>query len=68
MISEQSPKQLKAIRPKLYDLLTKGISPELIFQVLVREFLKPAQGGSKMGGQLIECIKPDVLQYACLFE
>ena len=67
-IAEQSPRQLKNIRPKLYDLLTKGIAPELIFQVLVREFLRPSAGGSKMGGCLVEHIKPEVLNYACIFE
>lgn len=42
VITEQSPKQLRLIRSKLYDLLTKGITPGMIFQVLVRELLKPA--------------------------
>jgi DNA polymerase III delta prime subunit len=31
VIAEQSPKQLKQIRSKLYDLLTKGITPDMIF-------------------------------------
>ena len=36
--------------------------------MLVREFLRPSAGGSKMGGCLIEHIKPEVLNYACIFE
>lgn len=31
VISEQSPKALRAIRSKLYDLLTKGITADMIF-------------------------------------
>lgn len=38
--SEQSPQQLKQIRGKLYELLTKGITADVIFQTLCREFLK----------------------------
>ena len=68
VISEQSPKQLKNIRPKLYDLLTKGIQPELIFQVLVREFLRPTETRGKKTLELAPRIKPDVLGYACIFE
>lgn len=30
-ITEQSPKQLRQIRSKLYDLLTKGITADMIF-------------------------------------
>ena len=37
---EQSPKQLKEIRGMIYSLLTKGITPEMIFGVLTREFIK----------------------------
>lgn len=40
VLSEQSPKQLRAIRTKLYELLTKGITADMIFGVLAREFLK----------------------------
>ena len=68
VITEQSPKQLRQIRSKLYDLLTKGITPDMIFQVLVRELLKPAQGGQRMGGGIPENIKPEVLQFAVTFE
>jgi hypothetical protein len=39
----------------------------MIFQVLVREFLKPSQGGIKMGGGISESIKPQVLSFAVLF-
>jgi replication factor C subunit 3/5 len=59
---------LRAIRSKLYDLLTKGITADMIFQVLTREFLKPAQGGQKMGGGIPEFIKPEVLRYAVVFD
>lgn len=68
VITEQSPKQLRQIRSKLYDLLTKGITADMIFQVLTREFLKPTQGGQKMGGGFPEYIKPEVLRFAVLFD
>ena len=67
VISEQSPKQLRAIRAKLYELLTKGITPDMIFQVLTREFLKSA-GDKKMGGSMPEQVKPEILRFAVLFE
>ncbi len=38
--TDQSPAQLKTIRGKLYELLTKGITADVIFQTLCREFLK----------------------------
>ena len=31
VITEQSPKQLRSIRAKLYELLTKGITADMIF-------------------------------------
>lgn len=40
VVSEQSPNQLKNIRAKLYELLTKGITSDVIFQHICREFLK----------------------------
>ncbi len=40
----------------------------MIFQVLVRELLKPALGGQRMGGGIPEQIKPEVLSYAVQFE
>ena len=40
VVQEQSPVMLKAIRAKLYELLTKGITADVIFQHLCREFLK----------------------------
>ena len=46
VISEQIPKQLRAIRSKLYELLVKGITADMIFGILSREFLrKPSPGG-----------------------
>ena len=68
VLSEQSPKQLRSIRAKLYELLTKGITADMIFQVLTREFLKNNQGGQKMGGSMPEIIKPEILRFAVLFE
>ena len=41
VVREQSPQNLRQIRTKLYELLTKGITADLIFQNLAREFLKP---------------------------
>jgi len=38
--TDQSPQQLKMIRGKLYELLTKGITADIIFITLCREFLK----------------------------
>jgi hypothetical protein len=41
----------------------------MIFQVLVREFLKAMPRGSQqMGGGIPEIIKPDVLKFAVMFE
>ena len=68
VISEQSPKQLRMIRGKLYELLTKGITADMIFQVLTREFLKKNHGGQKMGGCMPELIKPEILRFAVMFE
>jgi replication factor C subunit 3/5 len=62
--ADQSPNQLKLIRGKLYELLTKGITADVIFQTLCREFLKTQQSRST----LVESIKPQVLRYAVLFE
>jgi siroheme synthase (precorrin-2 oxidase/ferrochelatase) len=45
---------LKAIRAKLYELLTKGITADVIFQHLCREFLKSQQNKST----LPESVKP----------
>ena len=40
-VTEQSPAVLRQIRTKLYELLTKGITSDVIFQNLARELLKP---------------------------
>ena len=64
VVREQSPQNLRAIRTKLYELLTKGITSDVIFQILAREFLKPQQSSTT----LPEVIKPVVLKYAVLFE
>ena len=59
-IQEQSPKQLRAIRTKLYELLTKGITADMIFGILAREFLRKPSQNEKPGQstQLPELIKP----------
>jgi len=36
VMKEQTPKNLRYIRTKLYELLTKGITPDIIFLLLVR--------------------------------
>eukprot|EP00354_Favella_ehrenbergii_P011539 CAMPEP_0170463896 /NCGR_PEP_ID=MMETSP0123-20130129/8831_1 /TAXON_ID=182087 /ORGANISM="Favella ehrenbergii, Strain Fehren 1" /LENGTH=191 /DNA_ID=CAMNT_0010729433 /DNA_START=451 /DNA_END=1026 /DNA_ORIENTATION=+ len=64
VVSEQSPQNLRQIRTKLYELLTKGITSDVIFQNLAREFLKLQQSQST----LPEAIKTEVLKYAVLFE
>lgn len=64
VVREQSPQNLRQIRTKLYELLTKGITADLIFTNLAREFLKPIQTKST----LPEAIKPMVLKFAVLFE
>ena len=48
----------------MYELLTKGITADVIFQNLAREFLKP----QKTNSTLPEQIKPTVLKFAVLFE
>jgi len=40
----------------------------MIFQVLTREFLKPNDGGSRMGGAIPDSVKPEVLKFAVIFE
>ena len=40
VFKEQTPKNLRHIRTKVYDLLTKGITPEIIFLLMVRCFMK----------------------------
>jgi hypothetical protein len=39
-VREQTPVKLRQIRTMFYELLTKGITADLIFNYLVREFLK----------------------------
>jgi replication factor C subunit 3/5 len=55
---------LRKIRSMFYELLTKGITADLIFQNLVREFLK----GPTQKGSVPETIKPQVMKFAVLFE
>lgn len=56
---------MREIRKSIYELLTKGITPDMIFGVLAREFLKkPTQGGAS----LPDPIKPEVLKFAVMFE
>lgn len=56
---------LRQIRTKLYELLTKGITADMIFSVISKEFLKKTHGN---GTALPEAIKPDVLKFAVMFE
>lgn len=65
VLQEQSPKQLRTIRTKLYELLTKGITADMIFGILSREFLRK---GDKASAALPEPIKPEVLKFAVMFE
>jgi len=65
VLQEQSPKQLRTIRTKLYELLTKGITADMIFGILSREFLRK---GDKASAALPEVIKPEVLKFAVMFE
>lgn len=55
---------MKLIRAKLYELLTKGITADVIFQNLCREFLATKSSKSAVA----EEIKPSVLRYAVVFE
>lgn len=68
VIHEQSPKQLRMIRTKLYELLTKGITADMIFGVLSREFLKKSTQQGPNNATLPEAIKHEVLRFAVMFE
>lgn len=68
VVREQTPVKLRQIRTMFYELLTKGITADLIFNNLVREFLKPASGNNRGGGAVAEAIKPHVMRYAVIFE
>ena len=68
VLLEQSPKQLRQIRTKLYELLTKGITADMIFGILAREFLKKAGANEQRSASLPEPIKPEVLKFAVMFE
>ena len=57
-LKEQSPKNLRHIRTKLYELLTKGITAEIIFLLLVRFFMK----------RVDQSLQKHVLKYATIFE
>jgi replication factor C subunit 3/5 len=59
---EQSPRQLRSIRSKVYELLTKGITSEIIFQQLVKNIMVHNRKPKDPSFQRI------VLKYACLFE
>lgn len=57
------------IRTKLYELLTKGITADMIFGILAREFLKkPSPGDKQQSASVPEPIKPEVLKFAVMFE
>jgi replication factor C subunit 3/5 len=56
------------IRTKLYELLTKGITADMIFGILARVFLKKPSAGDNKNASLPEPIKPEVLKFAVMFE
>jgi replication factor C subunit 3/5 len=58
VVQEQSPQRLQEVRERIYELLTHGIPPELIFRGLLRELVK------KCDGQL----KAQVTHYAADYE
>lgn len=59
---------MRQIRTKLYELLTKGITADMIFGILAREFLKKGSPNDSKSAALPEPIKPDVLKFAVMFE
>jgi len=48
--------------------LTKGITADMIFGILAREFLKKGAANDSKSAALPEPIKPDVLKFAVMFE
>ena len=58
MLREQSPKNLYAVRQKLYELLVNCIPPEVILRQLGLELLK----------KLDDELKTSTVQWAALFE
>ena len=57
-LKEQTPKNLRHIRTKIYELLTKGITAEIIFLLLVRFLMK----------RVDQSLRKTILKYACIFE
>lgn len=53
----------------MYELLTKGITADMIFGILAREFLrKPTAADQKSSAMMPEAIKPEILKFAVMFE
>lgn len=48
IINEQTPKQLRNIRSRFYELLTKGIGADIIFVLMIRQLLPKYSNESKL--------------------
>jgi replication factor C subunit 3/5 len=57
-VHEQSPQCLQNIRERVYELLTHGIPPEIIFKGLLKDLVKNCDGQ----------LKAQVTQYAADYE
>lgn len=58
IVREQSPQQLEKVRDRLYELLSQGIPPDLIFKNLVRNLTKKCDVD----------LKSKIYEYASLYE
>ena len=62
MLQEQSPKRLKEIRIKLYELLTHCIPPTLVIKVLAKELI------SRISQTEDDLIKMEICHHAAEYE
>lgn len=58
IILEQSPSRLEKVRERLYELLSQGIPPDIIFKGLVQDLVKNCDMS----------LKAKTLEFACLYE
>jgi len=58
IISEQTPQKLEKVRERLYELLSQGVPPEIIFKGLVENLVKNCDMS----------IKAKILEFATLYE
>ena len=58
ILLEQTPARLEKIRERLYELLSQGIPPDMIFKTLVENLVKKCDMS----------IKAKTVEYACLYE